>query len=68
MLVLSRSVNQQILIGSDILITVLDIRGDKVRLGVDAPPGVSIHRMEVAEDIQHGGEGGRVISAREEQK
>jgi len=47
MLVLSRHRNERIMIGDDIAITVVEIRGDKVRLGVAAPPDVSVHREEV---------------------
>lgn len=52
MLVLSRFIDQRILIGDDIEITVVDIRGDKVRLGITAPAGVPVHREEVYEAIQ----------------
>ena len=47
MLVLSRKKQEQIVIDEDILVTVVDIRGDKVRLGVDAPKDVPVHRKEV---------------------
>ena len=47
MLVLSRKLSQQILIGSDIAITVVKIEGNQVRLGIEAPPGVSILRQEL---------------------
>ena len=47
MLVLSRKYNESIKIGDDIVITVVEIRGDKVRLGIDAPKNVSVHREEV---------------------
>lgn len=47
MLVLSRHKDESIVIGDDVLITVVEIRGDKVRLGIDAPRDVSIHREEV---------------------
>jgi len=47
MLVLSRKKQEQIVIDKDILVTVVDIRGDKVRLGVDAPKDVPVHRKEV---------------------
>jgi carbon storage regulator len=47
MLVLSRKVSQQILIGPDILVTVVRIEGNHVRLGIEAPPGVSILRDEL---------------------
>ncbi len=54
MLVLSRMRNEEIVINDDIFITVVDIRGDKVRIGVDAPRNVSVHRMEVYRAIQQG--------------
>lgn len=52
MLVLSRKRDESIIIGDDIVITVVDIRGDKVRLGIDAPQDVPVHRQEVYEAIQ----------------
>ncbi len=52
MLVLSRHRDESIIIGDDIIITVVDIRGDKVRLGIQAPPDVPVHRKEVYEAIQ----------------
>lgn len=52
MLVLSRQKDQTIIIGDNIEITVVDIRGDKVRLGVSAPTEVSVHRKEVYEAIR----------------
>jgi carbon storage regulator len=53
MLVLSRKKNESIVINSDIVITVVEIRGDKVRLGIVAPKDVPVHREEVYEAI-HG--------------
>ena len=47
MLVLSRQRDEAVLIGDDIIVRVVDIRGDKVRLGFDAPKDVKIHREEV---------------------
>jgi carbon storage regulator len=47
MLVLSRKRDEQIVIGDGIIVTVVEIRGDKVRLGVEAPLDVSVHRQEV---------------------
>jgi len=47
MLVLSRARNERIRIGDNIIITVVDVHGDKVRLGFSAPPDVKIHREEV---------------------
>ena len=47
MLVLTRHANQSIMIGEDVVITVLEIRGDQVRLGIKAPRCVDVHREEV---------------------
>jgi len=52
MLVLSRQRDETIMIGDDIEITVVDIRGEKVRLGINAPPHISVHRKEVYEAIK----------------
>ncbi|MFM9958094.1 MAG: carbon storage regulator CsrA [Phycisphaerales bacterium] len=52
MLVLSRQRDETIMIGDDIEITVVDIRGDKVRLGINAPSRVAVHRKEVYEAIR----------------
>ena len=51
MLVLSRKKNESIVINDDITIVVIEIRGDKVRLGVEAPKEVSVHRREVFDAI-----------------
>ena len=53
MLVLSRYRDESIYIGDDVIITVVDIRGDRVRIGVQAPPDVSVHRQEVYEAIKN---------------
>ena len=53
MLVLSRKKNESIVINNDIIVTVVEIRGDKVRLGIVAPKDVPVHRQEVYEAI-HG--------------
>lgn len=47
MLVLSRKKNERIVIGDNIVITVVEVRGDRVRLGIEAPQEVPIHRSEV---------------------
>ena len=52
MLVLSRKQDEKLVIGNDIVVTVLDIRGDKVRLGIDAPDNVAVNRLEVWEAMQ----------------
>ncbi|MFM8931188.1 MAG: carbon storage regulator CsrA [Gemmataceae bacterium] len=56
MLVLSRKKNESIVINDNIVITVVEVRGDKVRLGVVAPKDVAVHRQEVFDAIQSGGE------------
>ncbi|MFN5101173.1 MAG: carbon storage regulator CsrA, partial [Planctomycetota bacterium] len=52
MLVLSRHRDESIMIGDDVVVTIVDIRGDKVRLGIEAPNDVPVHRQEVYEAIQ----------------
>jgi len=52
MLVLSRHRDESIIIGDNIVITIVDIRGDKVRLGIDAPTTIPVHRREIYEAIQ----------------
>ena len=52
MLVLSRQKDESIMIGDNIKITIVDVRGDKVRLGINAPKEVPVHRIEVYEAIQ----------------
>jgi carbon storage regulator len=56
MLVLSRKVGEKIRIGDDITVIVVELRGDKVRLGIEAPKEVPIHRDEVFQAIQRGNE------------
>ena len=51
MLVLTRKMNEAIVIGENIVVTVIDIRGDKIRLGIEAPKHVSVHRREIYERI-----------------
>jgi carbon storage regulator len=52
MLVLSRQKDESIMIGDNVEITIVDVRGDKVRLGITAPREISVHRREVYEAIQ----------------
>ncbi len=51
MLVLSRKKNESIVVGDHITITVIEVRGDKVRLGIEAPKDVTVHRREVYDAI-----------------
>ncbi|MFB3430372.1 MAG: carbon storage regulator CsrA [Phycisphaerales bacterium] len=63
MLVLSRQRDETIMIGDDIEITVVDVRGDKVRLGINAPAKIAVHRKEVYEAIRAENErAARVVS------
>ena len=52
MLVLSRKKNESIVINDNIVVTIVDVRGDKVRLGFDAPREVKIHRREIYDAIR----------------
>lgn len=52
MLVLSRQRDESIMIGDNVVVTVVDIRGDKVRLGIQAPSEIPVHRREVYEAIK----------------
>ena len=53
-LVLTRGVNESIMIGRDIVVTVLEVRGDHVRLGIEAPRDVQVHREEVFRALDDG--------------
>jgi carbon storage regulator len=57
MLVLSRKRDERIVIGDNIVITVVDVRGDKVRLGIEAPSEVPVHRQEVLEALRRSAAG-----------
>lgn len=52
MLVLTRRENQSIMIGGDVVITILEVRGDQVRVGVRAPRSVAVHREEVFAELE----------------
>ena len=52
MLILSRKINEKIMIGDDISISIIEIRGDQVRIGVDAPKNVKVYRQEVFDAIK----------------
>lgn len=51
MLVLTRRANQSIIIGDDVVVTVLEVRGDQVRIGITAPRNVTVHREEVYKQL-----------------
>ena len=52
MLVLTRRLNESITLGDDIVLTVIEVRGDQVRLGINAPRDMTVHRMEVWLQVQ----------------
>lgn len=52
MLVLARKINESIMIGDDIEVVVIDIKGDQVKLGIRAPKNITVHRKEIYEEIQ----------------
>ena len=62
MLILTRRVGETVMIGNDVTVTVLGVKGNQVRIGVNAPRDVAVHREEIFERIkreEQGGEGGR---------
>lgn len=62
MLVLTRKLNQSIIIGDNIEIVVLEVRGEQVRIGIKAPKDVSVHRKEVYEQIADENKGAASVS------
>ncbi len=58
MLILTRRISESIIVGDDVKITVLGVKGNQVRLGVDAPKTVSVHREEIYERIKNEKAGG----------
>ncbi|MFD2436377.1 carbon storage regulator CsrA [Modicisalibacter luteus] len=54
MLILSRRVGETMMIGDDIAVTVLSVKGNQVRIGIKAPKDVAVHREEIFERIQQG--------------
>lgn len=58
MLILTRRVGETLMIGDDVTVTVLGVKGNQVRIGVNAPKDVSVHREEIYERIKQEEEGG----------
>lgn len=53
MLVLTRRVDESLMVGDDVTVTVLDIKGNQVRIGIDAPKDIPVHREEIYERIRN---------------
>ena len=68
MLVLSRKANETICIGLDIRVTVIEVRGDKVRLGFDAPRNIAIHREEIFDAINKNTKPAKVVTIQDKLK
>lgn len=64
MLVLTRRAGESIVVGNDVTVTVLEVRGDQIRLGIDAPRNVPIHREEVYVQVQAENRGAVASAAR----
>ncbi len=65
MLVLSRHRDESIMIGDDVVVTIVDIRGDKVRLGIAAPQDIPVHRQEVYEAIKRENERAKKLETKD---
>ena len=63
MLVLSRRVGESVVIGDDVTLTVLEVRGDVVRIGIDAPRSVKVHRAELLAELASSNQGAVAPSA-----
>jgi len=59
MLILTRRVGESLVIGDDVTITVLGVKGNQVRIGVNAPREVAVHREEILNRMQEGGQSGQ---------
>ncbi len=62
MLILTRRISESVIIGDEVKITVLGVKGNQVRLGIDAPKTVSVHREEIYQRIQQEKQGGDVTA------
>jgi carbon storage regulator len=63
MLILTRRVGEAVVIGEEVTVTVLGVKGNQVRIGVNAPKSVSVHRDEIYERIKNEREAGEILTA-----
>ena len=63
MLILTRNIDETLMIGDDVTVKVLSVRGNQVRLGIDAPKEIAVHREEIYRRIQQEKAGGRMPPA-----
>lgn len=68
MLILTRRVGETLMVGDKVTVTVLGVKGNQVRIGVNAPKDVAVHREEIYERIQREKNGGEASSAEEQQQ
>lgn len=68
MLILTRRISESVIIGDNVKVTVLGVKGSQVRLGIDAPKDLSVHREEIYERIQQEKNGGNYVALEEENR
>jgi carbon storage regulator len=65
MLILTRRVGETLMIGDEVTVTVLGVKGNQVRMGINAPRTVAVHREEIFERIKHEGQDGEYVATAE---